>query len=370
MGCSNHPSRRLTHLGSLGRARLQSGSPQGAGLTLVELLVVLAIIAVLVGMVLVGVHQTRARSDELVCSDRMRQIGLALVSYESARRALCPANLGHGEVVDFDASLDPPSPSYWKRAQFTSSFALMAPFLELSPLVETLDPILLDASIGIDQSDAIHGVAFFDLPGYWSVAERQPSILTCPADGRPNPLVKVGGGFQSARRGVMTRDVIGAYVNLSLRSRGAVGYASYAACVGAHSGGSRNHPEFDRYDGAMAMRQGRPMRHIKDGATSTIVFGEVTWGVFESYEEAPIHRQSWLSGGVARMRGKVPWMTVPPSDHGLFGTPVEATLAGFGSPHPRGVYFAFLDGHVEAISRSADWRVLYGLAGIADGGSL
>ncbi|MFZ4470721.1 MAG: type II secretion system protein, partial [Pirellula sp.] len=57
----------------------------GRGFTLVELLVVIAIIGVLIGLLLPAVQSAREAARRSACGNKMRQLGLALQQFNSAK---------------------------------------------------------------------------------------------------------------------------------------------------------------------------------------------------------------------------------------------------------------------------------------------
>jgi prepilin-type N-terminal cleavage/methylation domain-containing protein len=115
------------------------------GFTLVELLVVIAIIGILVALLLPAIQAAREAARRTQCINKMKQIGLAILNYESARKqlplaytpnftgaqgaGLCSGNKATSSI--------PGNPTNGKPDHFILTFIL--PYMEQQALFDQID---------------------------------------------------------------------------------------------------------------------------------------------------------------------------------------------------------------------------------------
>lgn len=105
-----------------------------SGLSLVELLVVIGLIAILTGLLLPAVQTVREAARRTSCANRVRQLGLACQNYLSAHDSLPPARFSHATSdgsFDFDRGV----------------WVTLLPFMELQSRLDLLPPLSTSYSV-------------------------------------------------------------------------------------------------------------------------------------------------------------------------------------------------------------------------------
>jgi prepilin-type N-terminal cleavage/methylation domain-containing protein/prepilin-type processing-associated H-X9-DG protein len=101
-------------------------TPRRMAFTLIELLVVIAIIAILIGLLIPAVQKVREAAARAKCANNLKQIGLAVHQFESARGYLPPNGSWATASVSFSG-------------QPYSVFARLLPYLEQSALYQQVN---------------------------------------------------------------------------------------------------------------------------------------------------------------------------------------------------------------------------------------
>jgi prepilin-type processing-associated H-X9-DG protein len=125
-------------------------------MSLLELLIVLAVVALLIGLLLVAVQRVRATAMTTRCQNNLRQIGVALHAYHDAQRLLPPGS-------SYQAGRSPTPHAGWT--------ARLTPFVG--------QPALWEAATTAFAADR----AFTAAP-HRDLLARVLSVYTCPSDSR------------------------------------------------------------------------------------------------------------------------------------------------------------------------------------------
>ena len=142
------------------------------GFTLIELLVVVSIIGLLCALLLPAVQAAREAARRTQCANNLRQIGLALHSYEASNRSF-PLNWRSPRV---DPNLGLP---YYIAARPYSALVRLLPFLEQQPLY---------ASINFDvETFPASQASDFPFPENLTAESTAVGVFLCPSDAVGTP---------------------------------------------------------------------------------------------------------------------------------------------------------------------------------------
>ncbi len=290
------------------------------GFTLIELLVVIAIIGLMVGLLLPAVQQAREAARRMQCQNNLKQIGLGLQNYHSALRKFPP-----GYISRFDSLGNDLGPG-WGWGSF------LLPHLEQLTVYRQ-----------INFSAGIEHVTNSDI--------RLTKLATflCPSDPAPD------------RWQVVKRDLATGNFQSNICE---VASANYVGMFGTFEPGVGG-------DGVFFRNESIGFRHVLDGTSSTLMVGERSVSLGEA---------TWtgaITGAVLFPDGRDGVGTGPPetasslilghSGDGFGPGDRRSHVNQFYSQHIGGVLFLFVDGHVDFLSSSIDYRVYRALSTRANG---
>jgi prepilin-type N-terminal cleavage/methylation domain len=282
-----------------------------AAFTLLELLVVVAILAVLVGLTLPAVQKVREAASRAKCSNNLKQTGLACLNYESANGAYPDAGHAHRPGL------------FWQVLPYTEQDAVAA-------------------------QTTLHA----DVWGYWSPTPFP--IYTCPSRGGPR--------FREMWSG---RHFLGdyAWANSSVPD-----LAPGRWCGGWWSSDGTTVVNFSGVSaqagaGGVAAGCPQPFRRpvtvagVTDGTSNTLLVAEKSLGT--PYYGGPNQDNTAYGSGANGVMASAAYPPVPDSK----GSP---WCEYFGSAHPAGLNVLWCDGHVSGVGygvSAATWRAFATRAG-------
>jgi prepilin-type processing-associated H-X9-DG protein len=274
--------------------------------TLIDLLVSIAIIAILIALLLPAIQQAREAASRTSCSNNLKQIGTAIHNYHGAHNQFPPAWVAPGKQPG------------WGWPTF------LLPYVEQDALYELINP----------------DVNPFGPPGGFTTAAQIPGgrsqvplhVYRCPSDTGPplNP------------------------------ERGNHGLSNYRGVRGPYT----SYDFFEDYDwGGIFLQNGKlRFSDVTDGTSNTLAVGEVIYEgdsgktacIWAGMRGTDATGETWPSD--------VTWFI--DADAEQVNGPSEWA---FSSRHPGGVLFVFVDGSVRFFHNGGDTNMLRYLAGRNDG---
>lgn len=305
------------------------------GFTLVEVLVVIAIIGILLALLLPAVQAAREAARQLTCRNNLKQLGLALLNFHNAKRRFPPSAIDKGD------------------GELHENWVIkILPFLEQKPLFDQLD---LDFPISHPVNETARSTRL--------------KVMTCPTDaynGEP-----FSGSGHAPTAGFNDHWARGNY-----GANGALGYR--VAGDSPQFAGSANSPAWrsPTRRGVMGVNCSVSIKEIRDGTSHTLLLGELRAGVCPQDERgtwamANCASSLWAHGGVntdaygpncklensddslgcSRARAAAGGGTaLAKMGMGCYPEDLGSSQQGARSLHPGGVNTCFADGSVHFIS--------------------
>jgi len=236
--------------------------------TLIELLVVIAIIAVLIGLLLPAVQKVREAASRLSCANNLKQLGMAMMNFESTYNCLPTP----GEGVGPGANSTTAGKTVFDGVSF---FTAILPYVEQEAAAKQANTAVLHYSADTNQAS------------YKTIIKS----FVCP--GNPTALVS---GVDSAGYGttdympIAYSDLITSGTAIGARGKDIVAWKKpgMLTLTGAFSpgdgGGATTTSESTTGRQPVRFTQGRKITGITDGGSNTIgIFedvgrGNATWG--------------------------------------------------------------------------------------------
>ena len=238
------------------------------GFSLIELLVTLAIIGLLISMLLPAVQSVRGSARRSTCLNNLKQIGLAMLNYESSHMAL-PEGLAH-RGDNLEASRN----DFGERGLGWAWSSQLLPQLEQIAIYDRLD---FNEKISSDVNRDVVATTL--------------SVAVCPTAGQPFTHLKIGGDPVTPTEFTLIDPGIAA--------------SNYKVCAGSFEQGNFWDSPKARKNGIYAEESETTFAQITDGTSNTIMAGETLYYGNGSERDRPgeFHFDPRLYGAVGVVDG-------------------------------------------------------------------
>lgn len=299
-------------------------------MTLVELLVVIAVIGILVSLLLPAVQNVRESARRLGCSNNLKQLGLASLAHHEVHGHFPSGGWGHAWVGMPERGFGLSQPGGWIYD--------VLPFIEAEAL-HKLGQGLVDPDRRIASAERL----------------RTPiSILNCPTrrDAAAWPTVDVMPHLKNPRE---TAPVDAVARSDYAINTGDTRVVAFEGPIDLADGDRADYAWADMSPttGVSHLRSLVPIAAVRDGASQTYLVGEkyINPASYTNGEDAG-DNESMYNGFCVDMHRYASIDRPPLHDRTGYADPLR-----FGSAHAHGCNFVFCDGSVQSISYSVDPEV-------------